>query len=85
MSNPQERELGPDVRVKRQTTLPPHLQEYDLSGPGNWRSSSTTAARVFGDEQHLYNDQHSPPSSGQVLLPQHESLQAAMEDLKLHN
>lgn len=99
--NPQERELEVDLRVKRYITLPAHVQDYDLSGPGNRRSSSATAARGSRDVQRLSQDQHSPSSSGQVVQPcdepeelqqqnkdlmqTHDSLLAAMEDLKLRN
>ncbi|KAJ8289377.1 hypothetical protein GJAV_G00000590 [Gymnothorax javanicus] len=101
ISTRQDRELEPDKRLKRQTTLPAHLQDFEISGPSNWRLSSAAAVQVLDDEQPVSTDHQSPSSwnrgaqpcdepeelrkQNRDLMQKHDALLAAMEDLKLHN
>ena len=99
MSDPQRRQPDSAVRAKRQTTLPTHLQDYVLSGWRS--SSKIAACFSDDDGQDSSRDLLFPSSRNQLvqlhddmeeLLRQkkdlretHQSLQAAMDDLKLRN
>lgn len=69
MSNPEEREPELNMRVKRQTALPAHLQDYDL----NLRLSPLTAACVTDEKQDNCQGQHSLPSPCQEVQLHHKA------------